>query len=105
MSCRAELQRMKKIQPRFATEVAFVAVDIGYNQNLMAIRAFAEEQGYPWDVGHTDTQVLKLLDVQVQSTKIAVDADGVIIYRAGYGEGDDTDWLVVFERLVTGMSI
>ena len=85
-------------------EVEFIAIDIGYNRDFAKIRAFSEEQGYPWKVGRADDQMLTLLGVQVQSTKIALDAEGVIVYRAGYGEGDETDWLVVFERLTADMS-
>ena len=39
------------------------------------------------------------LDVTVQSTKIAIDADGVIVYRAGYGKGTGKGWISVFEKL------
>ena len=35
----------------------------------------------------------------VQSTKIAIDADGVIVYRASYGKGTGKDWISVFEKL------
>jgi len=39
------------------------------------------------------------LDVTVQSTKIAIDADGMIVYRAGYGKWTGKDWISVFEKL------
>ena len=35
----------------------------------------------------------------VQSTKIAIDAAGVIVYRAGYGKGTGKDWISVVEKL------
>ena len=90
---------MKDIQPRFATDVAFIAVDIGDRQDLKELHAFGQEQDYPWSVGRAGRETLKTLDVIVQSTKVAIDTDGVIVYRAGYGEGTSKDWTSVFEML------
>ena len=39
------------------------------------------------------------LGVTVQSTKIVIDAEGVIVYRVGYGKGTGKDWISVFEKL------
>ena len=50
-------------------------------------------QGNRFDLGNPG------LDVTVQSTKIAIDADGVIVYRVGYGKGTGKDWISVFEKL------
>ena len=35
----------------------------------------------------------------VQSTKIVIDAERVIVYRVGYGKGTGKDWISVFEKL------
>ena len=56
-------------------------------------------RGYPWAVGPTNRETLKTLGVTVQSTKIVIDAEGVIVYRAGYGKGTGKDWISVFEKL------
>ena len=90
---------MKDIQPRFASTVAFFAVDVGGQKDLKELHAFGQEQDYPWPVGRADRETLKTLSVMVQSTKIAIDANGVIVYRAGYGKGTSKDWTEVFEML------
>ena len=90
---------MKDIQPRFALKVAFFAVDIGVVSDLGELHAFSQKQDYPWAVGRTNRETLKTLGVNVQSTKIAIDANGVIVYRAGYGKGTGKDWISVFEKL------
>ena len=90
---------MKQIQPRYAEDAHFISVDIGDGVDLEGLHAFAQKQGYPWAVGRTDRETLKSFDVTVQSTKIAIDADGVIVYRAGYGKGTGKDWIAVFEKL------
>ena len=46
-----------------------------------------------------DRKVLEAFDVKVQSTKIAIDADGIIVYRAGYGKGTSEEWTSVFEAI------
>ena len=91
---------MMEIQPRFVEDAMFIAVDIGDGVDLGELNAFSQKQGYPWAVGRTNRETLKSLDVTVQSTKIAIDAYGVIIYRAGYGKGTAEDWISVFERLI-----
>ena len=91
---------MMAIQPRFVEDAMFIAVDIGDEVDLGELNAFSQKQRYPWAVGRTNRETLKSLDVTVQSTKIAIDADGVIVYRAGYGKGTGKDWISVFERLI-----
>ena len=43
--------------------------------------------------------MLRDLQVLVQSTKIAVDSQGVVIYRDGYGQGNEDTWRQVFRDL------
>ena len=89
---------MKEIQPKFASEVTFVAIDIGYRDSK-ELQVFAQKENHPWLVGLANREILVALDVKVQSTKIAIDADGVIVYKAGYGKGTNEEWLSVFETL------
>ena len=78
---------------------------------MLSLSLFILEMGWIWEacmhlprsrvtLGKLDEPIeLKSLDVTVQSTKIAIDADGVIAYRAGYGKGTGKDWIAVFEKL------
>ena len=88
---------MKEIQPRFASKVRFVAVDIGYS-DPKDLRALAKDRGYPWSIGLADRNMLEDFNVRIQSTKIAIDFNGVIIYRAGYGQGTIEEWISVFQK-------
>ena len=38
-------------------------------------------------------------NVTRQSTKVAIDANGVIVYRAGIGQGGPSEWERVFKEL------
>ena len=89
---------MKEIEPQFDSELVFVAVDVGYGRDLKDLHVFVWQEGYPWSVEVVGREVLLGLDVKVQSTKIAIDADGRVIYRAGYGEGTNEEWLSIFKK-------
>ncbi len=54
---------------------------------------------YPGIVSMPLGRMLRDLEVFSQSTKIAIDADGVIVYRAGYGRGGPNEWREVFQKL------
>lgn len=88
---------MKEIHPRFADEVDFIVVNIGYGSGLAEL---AEGQGYPWPIGQADTKMMDAFGVTVQSTKIAIDNNGVVVYRAGYGQGTIEEWYSVFHDLM-----
>ena len=49
-----------------------------------------------------DPRILKELKVLQQSTKIALDHQGVITYRAGYANGGADKWRQVFTDLIQG---
>ena len=91
---------MKDIHPEFAGQVLMVAVDIGHETQSTELRAFAETEDYPWQVGQADFHVLKAFEVTVQSTKIAINASGSIIYRASFGQGTNKEWREVFGSML-----
>ena len=90
---------MREIQPRFAEKLDFLAQDIGSGSSIDDLHSFAQEQEYPWPVAQADANMLRAFNVTVQSTKIAIDGNGVIVYRAGYGEGTTEEWASIFEHI------
>jgi FKBP-type peptidyl-prolyl cis-trans isomerase 2 len=90
---------MKEVYPDYTDRVAFYAVGSDPGESLERLEGYRQEQGHPWPVAVGEGSLLRELDVLVQSTKIAFDSDGVITYRAGYGQGDPEEWRRVFEEL------
>ena len=43
--------------------------------------------------------MLKDFNVTRQSTKVAIDGNGIIVYRAGIGQGDSNEWAGVLMGL------
>ena len=76
-----------------------ILLDIGSGFGNEQLESFVGEQAYDGIVGIADRQILNLLDVKIQSTKIAIDSEGKIIYREGYGKGDKDEFRDVFSKL------
>ena len=91
---------MKDVYPEFADAVDFYAVGQDPSESLEKMERYRDEQGYPWPVAKTDTSTLKDLRVLQSSTKIAVDDQGIITYRAGHGGGNPEKWRSVFRQLL-----
>ncbi len=91
---------MKKVYPRYADQVAFYAVGSDPTESLEHLEEFRQKAGYPWPVAIPDSNLIRDLSVRVQSTKIAFDAQGMIIYREGYGKGGPDEWHQVFKELM-----
>ncbi len=100
--CRAELTQMKDIYPEFADEVAFYLVGQDTTETLDEIIAYKERQGQTWEVAAPNLQLLRDLKVLSQSTKVAIDHNGVIVYRDGYRGGSPDKWREVFLDLRDG---
>lgn len=97
--CRAELRRMKSVYPEFAGQVDFYAVGQDPTESLEKMERYHKEQGYPWPIAKTDISTLKNLRVLQASTKLAVDRQGIINYRAGHGSGNPETRRAVFRQL------
>ena len=90
---------MKNVYPEFAGSVDFYAIGLSSFESIEDLESFREKERYPWPIAGIDTGVLKDLDVLLQSTKIALDHQGIISYRAGYATGGDAEWREVFADL------
>ncbi len=96
------MRRLKEIYPDYADAVAFYAVGTDPSESLEDMERYRDQQGYPWPVAEADRSVLSDFSVFVQSTKVAFDGDGIIVYRDGYGAGDEETWRDIFEELGAG---
>lgn len=92
---------MKEIYPDYSEKVAFYAVGLhpGLNEEMTVLKAYKEQNGYPWAIATGPTDLMAELGVTIQSTKIAFDSNGTIVYREGMGAGDDETWRQVFSEL------
>jgi hypothetical protein len=90
---------MKKVHPDFADQVDLYAVGASPVDSLDGLERFRQGEGHPWPVAAPQGSLLRDLNVAIRSTKIAFDADGIITYRASFGDADPDEWRRVFEDL------
>ena len=90
---------MKSLWPKYSDSVDFYALETDPSPSLSDIGKLGVERGYPWPMGRADRSALSALGVLGQSTKIAFDASGTIVYRDGFSGGDVGSWRGVFEDL------
>jgi hypothetical protein len=92
---------MKRVYPDFADQVVLYAVGASPVDSLDALEGFRQREGHPWPVAAPEGSMLRDLNVAIRSTKIAFDADGIITYRASFGDADPDEWRQVFEELAS----
>jgi len=90
---------LKEIHPEFADDVAFYLIGADPNERLEKLVAYRDENNYPWPIAFPGIGTLRKLWVVSQATKIALNKEGIITYRDGYGRGSDQTWRGVFEDL------
>ena len=90
---------MKEIYPEYADEVAFYGIGVDPGESIELLEAYSDSQGYPWLMAIPNPDMLHKFNIQVQSSKVALDRNGVIVYRDGYAKGSDETWRSVFEEI------
>ena len=86
-------------EPKYTENIALYLVGSDPSQTVDLLEKDRQKQGYPWPVAGIGSSGLRNLHVLQQSTKIAIDGDGVITYRDGYGRGDLDKWRNALEDL------
>jgi hypothetical protein len=82
--------------------VSFYAIGIDPYESMNLLIRYKEEQGYPWPVATAPPGMLPAYRIVTQSSKVAIGRDGVITFRAGYGQASRDTWVGVFEELAAG---
>ena len=85
------------VYPTFEDSVDFYAV--AFNESLETLSASQSRSDHPGEVATPGGSMISDFRVSSQSTKVAIDANGVIVYRAGIGQGDPSEWEGVFKEL------
>ncbi len=91
---------MKDVYLEFADKVDFYAIGQSPFESIDQLESYRVKEGYPWPIAEVNLDTLKELRVLRQSTKIVLDHQGVITYRAGYADGGTDKWREVFSDLV-----
>ena len=94
------MRSIKKVYPEFADRVTFYAVGIDPFETLEELESYRNALGLPFPIARpVGNEILSDFRVLQRSTKVAIDADGLIIYRGEYGLGNSQLWREVFRKL------
>ena len=95
------MRRLKVDYPEFAESVDLYAIGQDLTEGIGRLEDHRAKEELPFPVAEVNNNVLRSLEIVRQSTKIAVDHNGVITYRAGFGDGE-SEWPKVFAELASG---
>ncbi len=90
---------LKDVYPEYQDSVDLYGIGIDPTEGLNILVGYRDGQGYPWPVAKAPGTMLPQYNVLGQPTKLAIDADGVITYRGGYGVESAEKWRQVFQEL------
>ena len=93
------MRSLKEVYPEFAESVNFYAITVDPFDDAESLERFRENEGYPWPLARTESDLLFKLHVTQQSTKVAFGSDGIIIYREKMGGGDAETWRKILQQL------
>ena len=91
------MRSLTEIYPPFKDRVDFYAV--AFNEPLSDLQAYQGNSGHAGTVARAAGNMVRDFRVTQQSTKVAIDANGVIIYRSGLGRGGASEWTNVLQEL------
>ena len=66
------------------------------------VAGFHEDNEFTWLTSPGDPTMLVQYGIRAQSSKVALDHNGVIFYKAGYGSTGEAQWRQLFEELAAG---
>ena len=93
------MRSLTEIYPEFSGSVDLYAVNVDTSDSLKSAAQFGQNQGWTFPVAHPGEGMIRDFKVTKQSTKVAFDGNGVIVYRDGFGRGDPGRWQQVFQEL------
>ena len=79
--------------------MTILGVEQDPTEGASKIREFAGKNGYMWEMAVFDADIVLEYRILQQSSKVAINANGVITYRGGYGSLSPTKWREVLDEV------
>ena len=91
------MRSLTEVYPPFKDQVELYAV--AFDESLSVLQEYQNNSGHAGTVARAAGNMIRNFRVTQQSTKVAIDANGVITYRSGYGRGSPDEWAAVLQEL------
>ena len=72
---------------------------VAFNETLIDLQDYQNQSGHAGTVAKAVGNIVRHFRVTQQSAKVAIDANGIITYRSGYGRGGPSEWAEVLKKL------
>ena len=77
----------------------FLAIGMDPSESADRLRAYHAEQDYPWPAAVGTPQLVQAYRVTSTAIKLAVNPQGAIVFRRGYGVLPDQNWRDLLQQL------
>ena len=77
-------------------------VSVGFDptESIATLESYRQSNGTRWLMATASRQMFVYFGVNIRSTKLIVDTDGVVLYRRGYGRADADSWRQVLDSVL-----
>ena len=97
------MRALREIYPDYEGRVAILGIGQDPSENAGDIERFTRALDLPFDLAPYENDILPDYNIIQQSSKVAVDSNGVITYRAGYSNTlSERDWREVLDGVAGG---
>ena len=86
------MRTLKDIAPSYQGKLRLVLIAIDPSEPPRDLKSWQESNGYPGTLVLANEKLLDAYKVLIRSTKIGIDHNGAIVFRAGYGEVPKGSW-------------
>ena len=80
----------------------FYGVGFDPTETLEELEAYRTSNEFVYEAAVSVGRVIPTLNIRSQSSKMAIDGSGIIVYRGGYSDGSEAAWRTVFANLAAG---
>ncbi len=74
----------------------------GTSASLEKVAQYQDQNGFPWTFAVGPAEMARQFGIRVQTSKVGISADGVIILNEGHTGGGEAGWRKRLDMLVAG---
>lgn len=81
--------------------MALIPVSFDLGETKEDVQRFFQSNGYTWQGYIGDAKIFTDYRILIRDTKVAVDRNGIITFKGGYGEIGHDAWERLFQQLMS----
>ncbi len=93
------MRSFTELYPRYSDHVDLYAVSLDKGSTVEEVLDFGESMGLNYPIVFSGVNMVPNFNVKQQASKVVLDENGIVVYRAGLGEGNSQKYESVFAEL------